>query len=95
MKEICNSIRCKPNNIRYIENIHPIFRNWYKSPLTMLEYKRLAEAVCGWLPSSRSNEELIPTMKQLGISFSSNFDDNAVETLGSEFYHAWLTRYPH
>lgn len=49
------------------------------------------------LPSSRSNEEeLIPTMKQLGISFSSNFDDNAVGNVGiQEFYHAWLTRYPH
>lgn len=38
--------------------------------------------MCGWLPSSRSNEELIPTMKQLGISFSSNFDDNAFGNVG-------------
>lgn len=48
----------------------------------MFEHKRLGEAVCGWLPSSRSNEELIPRMKQLGISFSSKFDDNAVGNVG-------------
>lgn len=59
----------------------------------MFEHRRLTNArMEGVFPSSRSNEELIPRMKQLGISFSSNFDDSAGETLGSGFYHAWLTR---